>query len=181
MREVIDANHLRLLFDYEPTTGIVRHKRREPDQFRPHQMGTDKLSSIWNEKHSGKIAGSVNADGYRRILIYKRTYLAHRVVWAFFYGTWPTKHLDHINGNRDDNRIENLREASARENMHNRKLQADNTTGFKGVIRDGYRFRARIKVNGKQTSLGSFKTAEEAHTAYCAAADKHYGEFARAS
>jgi hypothetical protein len=94
-------------------------------------------------------------------------------------GNWPDKELDHINGHRHDNRWSNLRESTDRQNAANRKRQRNNTSGFKGVHRDGNRWRARIASRiGPSISVGRFDTSEEAHTAYLAAAKERFGEFA---
>jgi hypothetical protein len=91
----------------------------------------------------------------------------------------PGQVVDHINGNTLDNRRSNLRLATVQENACNKKVRADNKTGFKGVIRKGRGYQAMIMVNKKQTHLGSYDTAEKAYEAYCSAAKKLHGEFAR--
>ena len=89
------------------------------------------------------------------------------------------KHVDHISGIGLDNRRSNLRECTQGQNCMNARLYSSNTTGFKGVGREGKYFIAKIYINGKQISLGRRKTAEEAAELYKDAARKHYGEFAR--
>ncbi|MCI0598731.1 MAG: HNH endonuclease [Beijerinckiaceae bacterium] len=96
-------------------------------------------------------------------------------------GAWPIAQIDHINGDRADNRFLNLREATRTENAWNAKLRSDSHSGFKGVRRHKRRWCAYIKVSGKQKHLGSFATPEEAHDAYCRAAREHHGQFARPS
>lgn len=88
---------------------------------------------------------------------------------------------DHIDGNSLNNRRCNLRPASFSQNNQNAKLRCDNKTGFKGVdfIPRENRYRASIRVDGKQIDLGRFKTPELAYAMYCEAAYKHFGEFAR--
>jgi len=102
------------------------------------------------------------------------------VAWLIHFGQWPERQVDHINGDHADNRISNLRLATGTQNQANKGLQRNNTTGFKGV---GYRpdrgFFAIIKKDRKSHYLGQFNTAEEAHAAYCAAAKRLFGEFAR--
>ncbi len=92
-------------------------------------------------------------------------------------------HTDHRNGNRLDNRRCNLRYATYGQNCSNSALHKDSTTGFKGVTIDhrypAKPFRARIRKDKKLHSLGYFKTAEEAHAVYCAAATERWGDFAR--
>jgi hypothetical protein len=95
---------------------------------------------------------------------------------AFLTG-WPM--VDHINLNGLDNRRTNLRPATRAQNMHNRRLNANNTSGYKGVSRDRSKWRAHIKLNSRQRSLGTFATPEQAARAYDAAARELFGQFAR--
>ena len=128
----------------------------------------------------GDEAGGFDKEGYRRIQIAGCKLQAHRIAWLLHYGEWPAGMIDHVNGDPSDNRIGNLRIATNRQNQGNRRVQANNTTGFKGVSRDKRHntYRARIRVNGLSTNLGSFPTAEVAHEAYRVTAEKHFGEFA---
>ena len=103
----------------------------------------------------------------------------HRQIMGLSKG--DGKRVDHINGDRLDNRRCNLRLATHAENCRNRKNHSNNTSGFKGVHRQKNRWRALIRVDGKSKFLGSFLTPEDAHAAYCAAARKYFGEFARFS
>jgi HNH endonuclease/AP2 domain len=100
---------------------------------------------------------------------------------AEIMGTPAGKHTDHINGERLDNRRENLRICSASENCSNGKISKNNSTGFKGVVfhAEKKKFMAQIHVQRKNKFLGYFTTAQEAHAAYCEAAKKHHGKFAR--
>lgn len=86
---------------------------------------------------------------------------------------------DHINGDTLDNRRANLRWCSATENMRNQKIHSDNTSGFKGVFKSRNRWVARIRINGINKHLGSFKEKEDAARAYDSNAKKYFGEFAR--
>jgi hypothetical protein len=120
-------------------------------------------------------------QGYNNIKIKNKSYRAARLAWLYVYGMWPTKFIDHINGNRGDDRISNLREASAAENNRNRKIRTDSKTKLKGVYfneRSG-KYESKIHVNGHSMWLGSFPTAKDAHQAYYEAAQKHFGQFAR--
>lgn len=136
------------------------------------------------------IADAVDADllgasyehgrGYRNVNINGKTVSMHRVVMERVLGySLPIgATVDHINGNKIDNRRENLRLATHSQNNANRPKGKNNTTGFKGVYADGDRYRARIRVNKRLLHLGRFDTPEDAHSAYVNAAEKHFGEFA---
>jgi hypothetical protein len=138
---------------------------------------------------AGERAGCVDrSTGYRVITISGRQYLAHRLAWLYVHDEWPPEMIDHINGVRSDNRMDNLRLASRRQNGANAKKPSHNSTGFKGVCRiqpskrfPFERFRAYIRLGGRVTHLGFFSTAEEAQAAYAAMAHGEFGEFWRAS
>lgn len=112
----------------------------------------------------------------------RRSLQVHRIIWAISTGKWPVAMLDHISCNQADSRMENLREATNAENRRNRGRQRNNKSGFKGVSKQGTAFQADITdINGKTIYLGRYRTPEEAHEAYKAAARKYHGEFARAA
>ncbi len=128
----------------------------------------------------GAISGSPNKfTGYLTIRHRKKLYLAHRLAWLFSTGQDPGQMLiDHINGNRSDNRFSNLRLATCRQNLLNSKRPVTNTTGFKGVVRARRgRFLGRIRVEGGLRYTPSFKTVEEAAKAYADLAREVAGEF----
>lgn len=116
----------------------------------------------------GKRAGSAHHEGYRLVGLFGKRIQEHRLAWLFFYGAEPPGELDHINMDRSDNRIANLRLATRSENMRNRGAQGNNKTGFKGVHwhAASKRFRAQIQINGERRCLGLFTTAEEAAAAF---------------
>ena len=133
--------------DYDPITGIVRwavHKRK----FLP-----------------GSVAGSIDKiTGYRDIGFYGKHLLAHRFAWFVVHGEVPDDQIDHIDGNRENNAISNLRLASQSQNSQNTTLSKSNTSGIKGVSwykRIG-KWDVRIRANGKQKHLGYYDTLEEA-------------------
>jgi len=107
--------------------------------------------------------------------IHDKRYQAHRVIWAMFHGEWPMNQIDHINGDRSDNRILNLREADFFQNSQNAKIRRDNTSGYPGVTfsKDRNQWTARICINGKKIYLGYFLTAELATEARKEAEKKH--------
>lgn len=116
---------------------------------------------------AGAIAGTKTQSGYIQICVQKRLYKAHRIAWLLHYGKWPDSILDHINGNRTDNRIDNLRVVSPSMNSQNqRRPQRRNVTGVLGVSPTNGRWRAEIFVSGKKKYLGTFDSPERAHMAY---------------
>ncbi len=127
----------------------------------------------------GDVAGNVQADGYYRVGFKGKLYYGHRLAWFFVYGQEPTTELDHINGNRADNRISNLRLATRAENTHNTPVRTDSGTGVKGVHkRKGTNsFRAHCRVNGVTHWLGSFKTLEAAAEAVRTFRENEHKEF----
>lgn len=109
---------------------------------------------------------------YKTVTLFGNTYMEHRVAWALTTGEWPSKDIDHINGDTQDNRLENLREVDHQENLQNqRRAQVSNkSSGLLGVAaRSNGRWDARIGINGKNLHLGCYDTPEEAHQAYLAA------------
>jgi hypothetical protein len=132
--------------------------------------------------HIGGIAGTIQANGYRSIGFMGRLDLAHRLMWLYYHGEWPDSDIDHINGNRDDNRISNLRLATRSQNNVNSIVPKNNTSGYKGAYFDKRRglWYAEIWVYKRKVFLGSYQTSAEAGAAYNAACLLHYGQFAKA-
>ncbi len=132
-------------------------------------------------RRRGKPAGTRNKDGHVVIEIAGFKYPAHRIAWATVTGVWPIKDIDHINGDRADNRWSNLREATRQENLRNMKRRPNNKSGFKWVswCKATNSWKAQIRMLGTNRHIGCFKTPEEAHKAACEAAKKHHKEFAR--
>lgn len=119
----------------------------------------------------GDSAGHICRKGYLNIKIARRHHRAHRLAWLYVYGTWPGGMIDHINGLRTDNRIANLRLADRHINAQNRRVaQEGNRSGLLGVryvsTNRTNPYIARIHINGRLTHLGSFPTAQAAHSAY---------------
>lgn len=127
---------------------------------------------------AGSVAGSPNEHGYVRICIDGCYARAHRLAWFWTYDSWPSV-VDHINGNRSDNRIANLREAPGWRNAANKGRSKNNKSGFKGVTLKKKRWQAQIAKDGTSYHLGTFDTPESAHQAYVTAARQLFGEFAR--
>lgn len=131
---------------------------------------------------AGDIAGHIVKGGntsYFRVWVFGRKYFVHQIIACLMTGSWPDKNIDHKDGNGLNNKWSNLRMATRAQNSMNSKRYSNNLSGYKGVtLFMGKYWMSRIKVNGKQTFLGYFKTAEAAHTAYCKAAQELHGEFA---
>ncbi len=129
---------------------------------------------------NGKLAGSSDGHGYRKVGIDSNEYQLHRIIWCYFYG--PTDlFVDHKNRNKLDNRISNLRLATKAQNEWHTPKRGHNSTGFKGVYHvkacTVSPYWAYITVNGKRTGLGMHRTAEAAARAYNVAARKFHREF----
>jgi hypothetical protein len=155
-----------------------------------YELSYDSATGIftWNVSNSprikvGQVAGCARPNGYVTIHCCGRLWRAHRLAWMHVYGWMPAKKLDHIDGNKANNAIANLRLATDAQNAWNSRMQHDNASGLKGIYFAPHvsMYRARIKVQGKTFCLGYYKTKEEAHAAYCKAAREHHGEFWRAS
>lgn len=148
-KSIITAEELRILYSYDPIAGtLARRRSEEPDIH-------------------GRPLGSINPRGYVMHTIKGVCYRVHRLAWLYMYGKWPTEGLDHINGIRSDNRIENLRECNQSQNLQNQRKAAGRTglIGAQFERRTGT-WRAQITLNKVQTQLGRFNTEAEAHNAY---------------
>ena len=140
---------------------------------------------IWKESRAngkvkkGDIAGSVDSKGYIILDINYKKCRAHRLVFLMHKGYLP-KTIDHINGNPSDNRIENLRAATTSQNLYNKKLGSNNTSGFKGVswISHKKKWRGSVYLEGKYIHLGYHNTPEEADKVVRAAREELHGDFA---
>ena len=130
----------------------------------------------------GSIAGSIKNDKYRRIGLNKKLYLAHRLIFMMHHGYLP-KIVDHIDGDRLNNRIENLRAATQSQNSHNQKLSNKNTSGYKNVTwnKRKAKWLVNVRVNYMDFHIGYFDDIELAALAAQEARDKYHKEFARNS
>ena len=147
----IDA--LKAMLSYEPSTGVITWLVRPS-----------------RNVFAGSAAGHVGGNGYISITINKHRYKAHRLAWLLAYGAWPSGHIDHINGDKADNSITNLRDVTRRLNQQNqRRAMSTNLLGVLGVSRSRGRFSASIRVDGKQCRIGTYDTPEEASAAYVGA------------
>lgn len=147
------------LMHYDPDTGIFRW------------LTAPKYSS---RKPGDQI--DVWQAGYYRTCIDGRKYFLHRLAWLYVHGVWPDDQLDHINGDKLDNRLVNLRPATKAENRRNAP-GFGSVSGVKGVYPHKYGWIARIRLPGNMMNLGVHKTISEAAEAYRQAAVKYHGEF----
>ena len=151
------------LLEYDCNTGLLKWKKQKQSRV------------------NGKIAG-YKSRNYIKVQIDGAEFMAHRLVWRLVTGVDPgSAQIDHINGDKHDNRFLNLRLASNAQNAMNRRASTRNSSGYKGVsyCKRRSKWIATIRIDGKSVYLGGYSTAELAHMAYCKAAAELHGEFAR--
>jgi HNH endonuclease len=154
----LTVGQLRELLDYSPDAGRFYWK-------------------VWRGCAApGTEAGTWTSHGYRRIMVRRRTYMAHRLAWLYVYGYHPIGVIDHINWDRGDNRITNLLDRPGPANARNRERR--NRSGFTGVYREGSKWVARIGINGGVLRLGCFNSPKSAAKRYERAARLIHGDFA---
>lgn len=169
----LTADLLRQLVDYTPSTGLFTWKRRPVEMFKDLRA-----CEAWNGRYAGKAAGGRSGD-YIGLRINGRSYLAHRLAWLYVHGVWPGDEVDHRNGNRFDNSINNLRSANRNINAQNIRSRPANAEALPlGVYllkRKAPRpYSASIRIGGRARHLGYFLSAEEAHAAYLTAKRTHH-------
>ena len=158
----IDTDYLRSLLSYDSASGVLR----------------------WNVSRgsvkAGAIAGCMDRNGYWVVRIDRKNFLSHRIAWQLHFSAPPPRYIDHINGDTSDFRIENLRAATASQNVANSRRQLNTRSGIKGVGPSSKcsSWHAQIVHQGRKYWLGSFKTKEAAAAAYSAKAVELFGEFA---
>lgn len=179
--QVIDPEQLRDLLDYDRATGVLYWKVRGPSLFADtKRRSSERNAAWWNGRFAGKRACKPDSNkGYLRVGIFGKEYLAHRVVWAIETGAWPVATIDHIDGDKANNRIGNLREASTSENNRNRANFGKSQ--YRGVSWRTAQstWIAAIKTDGQVTFLGTFDSEADAARAYDRAAIVQHGQFAR--
>lgn len=156
---------LRQILDICPENGALIWRQRPAELF-----AKCAAADSWNRRFAGTRADKPPTQrghyGYRFVLIFNRPYRAHRVIWAISTGRWPDGQIDHINGDRTDNRLANLRDVGDLENRRNTSVLPSNTSGVPGVRlrtdRATVRWTARISDGARNLHLGTFDTFEEA-------------------
>ncbi|XXE86891.1 HNH endonuclease [Pseudomonas sp. D4-18] len=126
---------------------------------------------------NNKLVGSLGGNGHLSVMIDRRSYMIHRLVWLYVHGSFPAGDIDHINGNKIDNRICNLRVATKSQNMMNSKIPSKNTTGFKNVSRNGSGYLVSIKSGDKRISKW-FSTLLDAAQCASALREELHGKYA---
>jgi hypothetical protein len=175
-RPLPDQALLLKLLRYEPDTGKLFWRERTPNMFEPCCVSIEHAAANWNARCAGKPALNANSgNGYKEGALHNRKVYAHRVIWKMITGEDPM-FVDHINGDRSDNRFCNLRSVDRLQNMQNTGLRHTNRSGCPGVrwtpkIR---KWQARITVNKRIMLLGAFVTLEDAIRVR-RAAEREYG------
>lgn len=150
---ILTAERLRELVSYDAESGVFT------------RIKTDRR----NTRYLGPIPHNPCGNGYAYIGVEGKRYPAHRLAWLYVQGRWPDDDIDHINGNRTDNRLSNLRAVSREVNNQNRrKTRSNNKCGLMGVSWHTHSrcWRARIMIRGKEIPLGHFDSKEQAYAAY---------------
>jgi hypothetical protein len=168
-----DMEDLKDLLDYDPETGKLFWKKRDISMFmfdpQRHSgkrcYSAERACNKWNTRYAGKEAmATLNNWGYLHGGVNGRSMLAHRAIWEIVTGRPPEQQMDHINGDKTDNRLINLREVTPSFNTSNRGVPINNSSGVIGVCWNAgrKRWQAQIRLGRKQHHLGLFKSRDEA-------------------
>lgn len=160
---------VRELLSYDRDTGRLYWRPRPVSMFSDGGHSAAHTCAKWNSRWAGKEAFTADSHGYRTGAIAGRNIRAHRVIWAIVHGRWPDR-LDHVDGDRGHNRLENLREVSQSDNLRNACRRSDNSSGITGVYwsKEREKWAAFIKAE-RVISLGRYETFAEAVAARRAA------------
>lgn len=148
---------------------LTQARLKELLHYDPETGDFTNLKSGKGRKPVGAVVGCAHKHGYVSSMIDGKNYLHHRLAWLYVHGRFPAADTDHADGDRTNNRLANLREATRAENCQNAALKANNRCGTTGIHQVGHRWRANITVRGQRTNLGYFATMQEAQSAYLAA------------
>jgi hypothetical protein len=176
MADRVSPDKLRQLLRYDPETGALYWRARPDDMF-----GTVAKSRRWNTRYADKRAfTALDKDGYLIGTVLGSGHRAQRVAWAIAFGARPSAEVDHIDRDRVNNRLSNLREASRRENNLNTRSRSGTTSQYRGVKRraSAAKWIAQIQIDGRKEHLGTFADEAEAARAYDAAARLRHGAYA---
>ena len=156
---MITQDLLKELLQYNPETGLFTWRKRDLSHFK--SVGSMRS---WNTRFANKEAGQTDSDGYRQINLFYTNHRAHRLAFLYLTGEFPPIHVDHINGNRRDNRWVNIGAVCRQENQMNMAMRSDNTSGSSGVCWDRWagKWKAYIFVDGKNKNLGRYSKKEDA-------------------
>ena len=158
-------SELRSLLNYDAETGVLTWRPRTADMFVAKTNTAEASARTWNTRYAGKPAfTSRTSHGYLHGSLFGRFFSAHRVIWALVHGEWPASEIDHINGDRADNRLANLRAVTPAENRKNQTRSRKNTSGVIGVhwCNTWNRWIAKVMVGRKSKTIGNYATIEEA-------------------
>lgn len=163
----MNQKSIKKIINYDPETGVFTWKPREGNK-------------RFNTRHAGKDVGCKTKQGYLITHISGKSIRLHVLAWIYMTGIKP-KYIDHVNGNKSDNRFSNLRECTASQNMHNSGIKPDNKSGYKGVRwnKQVGKWQAVVKKDYKSHHAGLFNDAKEAAKAYDKKAIELHGEFAK--
>lgn len=164
----LTQKYLHSIIEYDEKTGIFVRKH---DAHKPKS---------WNTKYTNKKTGWNHSNGYVQTCIDHKKYYLHRLAWFYMTGKWPTE-IDHIDSDKKNNSFSNLRQVNHMQNCQNRGANGSIYNTLKGVryCKRDKTWMASIRANKLTINLGSFKCPTAAHFAYCRAAKKYHGEFAR--
>jgi hypothetical protein len=162
MAQPPSVERLKELFEYSPETGLL----------------TRRVTLSPNAKR-GDRPGYRDKNGYWLMRVDGHMYAAHRLIWLYVYGSSPSAFIDHRDGNPDNNRIDNLRLATPKQNAINSARRSNNKSGYRGVTwsKRLKKWRAGIKIDGKSYEIGRYELKEDAIAAYREVATRQFGEF----